>query len=247
MAPATKTPLIPKGLTEQQWRFVMAYAKCFHATKAAKASGEYKDDKSASVSATRFLAMEPVREAISNLLESQNQLWAQERWRVIQEAMSLAFANIDDFVTWGTRGLKPEDPGYDEEQGGHQDYEFIHFTESKDLPRHVKAAVKSIKKTRDRNGSISIELTLHGKSNNIDKLMKNLGLLNGKSEQKTNRGEFAKWSDSLRNPSDETLKTEALEDEVRQLKAELEKAKGQSDDGARAGDGGADGGGGGPG
>lgn len=221
---------IPKGLSEQQWRFALAYVKCFHATRAAKASGEYKSDKAASVSAARYLGMPQVKKAITGLLDEQNRIWAKEQWRVIQEALSLALANIDDFVKWGTEKLKPSDPGYDEEVGGYQDYDYVRFVPSKDLPRHLKAAVKSIKKTRNRDGSVSMELTLHQKSNNLEKLMKNLGLLHGKGEAKTNRGAFAAWSKDVKKQAAEAEKLEELTKKLESAQAELKELKGQSDE-----------------
>ena len=219
MAQETETPLIPEGLTKKQWQFANEYVKCFSATKAAKATGEYKNDQSASNAGWAMLHRPLVQKAISDLLSERNALWAQEHWRIIQEALTLGLSNIGDFVRCS---------GDD-----------VTFTDWDDIPHHKLAAVQGMTKRTFKNGTVELEIKMQPKARGVEMLMKNLGMLSGKSEEKTNRGSFAAWSKDVKRQAAEAEKLEDLEKQLDAAKAELMELKGQSNgegDGASARD-----------
>jgi hypothetical protein len=110
----------------------------------------------------RVLEREPMVRALviglgEEFLEEMQERYGVEKEKVLREIGTAAFANIDDVATW--------------------DQDELHLKASKDLPQHVKAAVKSVKIKYDKNGGVSgREIELHDKLKALELAGKHLKL-----------------------------------------------------------------------
>ena len=150
-------------LSARQKIFCEEYVNDYNGARSAKAAGWA--EIGAHREASRQLKKQEVKDYIAELQKAIRDRLFISADRVISEVASVAFANIKDFVNGENRVL-----------------------ELKHLPRHITAAVKSIKTrvTIDANGieTIHTELSLHDKPDQIDKLMKHLGMFEKDNEQK---------------------------------------------------------------
>lgn len=104
----------------------------------------------------------PLRALVMGLteefLEEMQERYGLEKDRVLREIGGMAFSNIDDVAEWTK--------------------EDVTFVPSKDLPRHVKAAIKSVKVKYDKSGGISgREIEMYDKLKAVELAAKHLKLL----------------------------------------------------------------------
>lgn len=137
-------------MTPKQERFILEYVKEPCATRAAIRAG-YKPRRAGEVG-YQLLQKTPISEAIKKLQDALARRLEISAERVLREYAKIAFCNMDDFLSWGPKGvrLKPLD-GVD------------------------LAAVQEL--STSENGTVEFcRIKLHNKLKALDALAKHLGL-----------------------------------------------------------------------
>lgn len=199
MGERPEKPTNDYGLTDSDWRFVNEYVIDFSPSKAAKRAGMTE----ATAKRAYLLTRRPeIRKAINDLLEERSALWECTHARVIQEAMSIAFSNIKDFVKWDNQGVR--------------------LVPSDKLSRAIAAGILEVKQIDTKDGR-QIKIKRETKTKAIELLMRNLGILDPVGGEESNRGIFAKWAEEQRLMALEETEREQLRHQIAELREQLAK------------------------
>jgi len=161
--------------TEKQRRFVLAFLKCFNYTQAAVKAGYSK--KTAHDMGYQN-SMKPVVQLCLYLgTKRQQQTLLSEADQVVAEAGIVAYSDMADFATWGTKVeyMRTVDGELVLDKQGNPVIAyrgpFMDFKDSANMPASTTKAVRSIKCSPGQWGT-KMEITLHDKTKAIDLLGK---------------------------------------------------------------------------
>lgn len=138
--------------------------------EAAKLAG-YKNPKSA---AAKLISNPDVIDTIIRLRDEQTKRTNITLDKVLLETAKLAFFNVDDVIEDISNSTLHEIEG---EEGEERIFRVgrVSVKDFKSLPRHVKAAIISVKETK-----FGVEIRWHDKKDALDKLMRYFGAYNDK-------------------------------------------------------------------
>lgn len=199
-------------LTPKQLAFIQEFLLTFNATKAAKAAATYANDKSAARAGYGFLHRTNVAAALTDVLADRNKTWSTDQERVLQTAMAMAYSDLGDFVEWDKNGIPKR------------------YKSTKEIPKHKRTALKSLRHRVYRDGSYSTEVTLKPSGQALELLMKHKGMLEFKEESDATRGQIAGWFADQEKEYERIKEIEQMQKTIDRLEAELTELKGQSDD-----------------
>jgi phage terminase small subunit len=144
---------VARKLSPKQQRFVDEYLKDLNGTQACIRAGYSR--KFAAQSAHILLEKIIVHRAIRKRLAQRSARLEVNAQKVLEEYAKIAFANMDDFATWGDNSVT--------------------LVASHDLDRRDKAAVKQISERVTQFGT-AVTIKLHDKRGALDALAKHLGI-----------------------------------------------------------------------
>lgn len=160
MNPSPATLGAEQDITARQARFVLEYLLDFNATQAAIRAGY--SERAASQQGCVLLRNPKIGTRIRKELAAAAERLRQEIDRSILEMANLAYANIGDYFE------TVEEPADDPEAPPRRVERLRKITT---LPRHLAAAIKTVKHTRD-----GMQLVLHDKLAAIQQLRSMLGI-----------------------------------------------------------------------
>ena len=165
-----------ENLTDKQEMFCLEYLKDFNNTQAAIRAGYSKS--TASAQGSRLLRNVKVQKRLTELKTKRMERVGIEADRVLEEIERLAFADVTDVINVIEKeyDIKDADGNLTGEKGT---FKTIEVNSTQELPKRVTAAISEIGMTKD-----GIKIKMHNKSDNLDKLMKHLGLYEKDNDQK---------------------------------------------------------------
>lgn len=168
---ATRNPVIESSeLNEKQQQFCLHYIRHFNATKAYREAYEC-DYKTAHANSHRMMANDGIQAEIRRLkAEMQNELFV-SAGDVAREYMKMAFADITDFLQFGTREVQEYgddgEPLYDPD--GNPEKRIVSFVEFKDYTEVDGTMIQEVKQGRD-----GVSIKLYDKQKALQELDKRL-------------------------------------------------------------------------
>ncbi|WP_084245216.1 terminase small subunit [Planomicrobium okeanokoites] len=167
---ATRNPVIEsKDITEKQQQFCLHYIRHFNATKAYREAYEC-DYRTAHANAHRVMANDGIQKEIRRLkAEMQNELFV-SAGDIAREYMKMAFADITDFLVFGTREVQEYLDGealFDAD--GNPETRTVSFVEFKDYTEVDGTMIQEIKQGRD-----GVSIKLYDKQKAMQELDKRL-------------------------------------------------------------------------
>lgn len=165
-----KQVILSDELNDKQQQFCLHYIKHFNATKAYQEAYEC-DYKTANKNAHTLMVNQGIRDEIRRLkAEMQNELFV-DAGDIAREYMKMAFADIKDFLAFGTREI----PEYDDDGSpildtdGKPETRTVSFVEFKDHEEVDGTMIQEIKQGRD-----GVSLKLYDKQKAMQELDKRL-------------------------------------------------------------------------
>lgn len=168
---AARNPVIEsKDLNEKHQQFCLHYIRHFNATKAYQEAYEC-DYKTANKNAYTLMVNQGIKDEIRRLkAEMQNELFV-SAGDIAREYMKMAFADITDFLAFGTREVQEYDnegaPLIDPE--GNPETRVVSFVEFKDYTEVDGTMIQEIKQGRD-----GVSIKLYDKQKAMQELDKRL-------------------------------------------------------------------------
>lgn len=164
-----KPVIISSELSEKQQQFCLHYIRHFNATKAYQEAYEC-DYKTANANGSRLLVKDSIKGEVRRLKEEmQNELFVSAA-DIAREYLKMAFADITDFLSFGTREVQEYLDGVpltDDE--GNPQMRTVSFVEFKDHSEVDGTMIQEVKQGRD-----GVSLKLYDKQKAMQELDKRL-------------------------------------------------------------------------
>lgn len=154
------------GFTDKQRLFIAYYVKCWNATKAYRKAYQC-DYTTANVNGPRLLGNASIREEIIRVRDGLTDDALLDKRTLIQKWIDIAFADITDYVQFGTETIKDLD-----DMGNSVEYKvnYTHLSNSTELDGTL---ITEVKKGKD-----GITIKLADKMKALEYLSKHMDLLN---------------------------------------------------------------------
>ena len=154
------------GFTDKQRLFIAYYVKCWNATKAYRKAYQC-DYTTANVNGPRLLGNASIREEIIRVRDGLTDDALLDKRTLIQKWIDIAFADITDYVQFGTETIKDLD-----DMGNPVEYK-VNYTHLSDSTELDGTLITEVKKGKD-----GITIKLADKMKALEYLSKHMDLLN---------------------------------------------------------------------
>lgn len=173
-----------ESLTDKQRLFVREYLVDLNATQAAIRAGYSAD--TAEQQASRLLSNVKVQEAIQKAMYKREQRIEITADRVLEELAKIGFANMQDYVEWGRKGVR--------------------LRESSELTPAQAAAISEVSETITESGG-SLKFKLHSKIVALERIGKHLGMFDDKAnkDKVDPNAQITALADLINNPAPERV------------------------------------------
>lgn len=168
-------------LSKREKLFVEEYLVDLNGTRAAIRAGY--TESSARSQASDLLAKPNIADAVATAISARSKRTRMKQDRVIRELERLAFTDIRDVLSWGTRTVTSLIDGTESETHG------IWLKDSENLSAKTSAAIKEISEVRGKADVLTTSVKMHDKIRALELLDKHLGMFaQDKNEEEENHG-----------------------------------------------------------
>lgn len=176
----------PDGLTAQQEKFCQHYALHKNGSAAYRVgypTSKKWDNQDVAVAASKLLAQPKIQQRITVLTVKVVAI-ADKRFditvdRIMQELAAMAFHNIGDYMSWGTREVEKVDR---KGQAYRTKEAYLDFKPSDELDAAQRKAVVGVERTLSKTGVPVVNIKLAGKESALKLLGQHLGMFSSKGD-----------------------------------------------------------------